>query len=457
MKQLFSDCAVIVDAHSEYPLGYVAVDGDTIVEVGEGRPRPELVLWADHHERMPGMTIMPGFVSAHTHLFQSLLRGISTDQNLEGWLSHDIWPNVERFSPRDFRLAATSGLLENLRSGVTSVLENHYVHTDPINIDNVCQAFADTGMRGLIARGGVDRDGQSSEEQANRYTEDRSVYRREFERFFDAWHGAAQGRIRTECAIQTTWLASPQLCEEVAAIARDHEVGVHAHCAETRTSVRDTQRVYGMREVHFFDRAGLLNDRTQLVHCVWLDESERERLADTGTVVVSCPTSNAYLASGIADVPDYRRRGMPVALGADGPGSNNGQNMFETVKWAALLQRAKTCDATVLGEEDVLDMVWAGGARALGLEEHVGALRAGCLADIVALDTARPPYHGTANMRRAVVFSGSPDDVRHVWVNGRQVLHDGEPTLFDARGLDTEVETRMRQLNLRKTKEHDDE
>jgi cytosine/adenosine deaminase-related metal-dependent hydrolase len=175
---------------------------------------------------------------------------------------------------------------------------------------------------------------------------------------------------------------------------------------------------------------------------VWLDPDECALVAEAGATVVTCPTSNAYLASGPAPVSDLRALGVPVAIGCDGPASNNGQNMFEALKWSVLSDRLRTLDAERLSEVDALDMVWRGGARAVGMPDTLGAIRPGYLADLVTIDVESPGYSGSSTLRRGVVFAGTPADVRGVWVDGEQVVRDGEVLTADRHEIHTSMRRR---------------
>ncbi|MBD0860675.1 amidohydrolase family protein [Gordonia sp. zg691] len=440
MRTVFSGGAVIIDAHAEVPSGFVVVDDGVITDVGDGEATHDILSSADRTVDTTGRLVMPGFINAHCHLFQSMLRGLNkTTQCLEDWLANDIAPYTARLQPADLYLAATAGLLENLRSGVTTVLENQYVHHHPDNTDRVARAFRDIGIRGLIARGGVDVKVPGV---PNPRLETVDGFLDNVARFVSDWDGAANGRIRCEAAIQTTWLASGELCDRVGGFIADNRIGLHAHCAETRTSVASTIAGHGRREVPYFRDHGLIGPGTQLVHCVWIDPEECELIAELGATVVTCPTSNAYLASGPAPVSDLRALGVPVAIGCDGPGSNNGQNMFEAIKWSVLSDRLRTLDAGRLSEVDALDMAWRGGARAVGMEGRLGAVRAGHLADLVTLDVESPGYSGSSTLRRAVVFTGSPADVRDVWVDGIQVVRDSEVLTADRHDIHHEMRAR---------------
>jgi 5-methylthioadenosine/S-adenosylhomocysteine deaminase len=439
MRTVFAGGAIIVDAYTEMPSGFVVVDDGVITDVGGGEAARDIVESADRVVDTTGHLVMPGFINAHCHLFQSMLRGISTTRCLEDWLAHDIWPYTGRMQPADLYLAATAGLLENLRSGVTTVLENQYVHHHPDNTDSVARAFRDIGIRGLIARGGVDMDATGARTSRLEAIDE---YLYNVAEFVSTWDGAVGGRIRCEAAIQTTWLASRELCDQVGIYLADTGIGLHAHCAETQASVRSTVASHGLREVAYFRDHGLLSPRTQLVHCVWLDPDERELIAELGATVVTCPTSNAYLASGPAPVSDLRALGVPIAIGCDGPGSSNGQNMFEALKWSILSDRLRTLDAGRLSEIDALDMAWRGGARAVGMEDTLGALRPGYRADLVTLDIESPGYSGSSTLRRGLVFTGSPADIRDVWVDGDQVVRDGEVITVDRHDVHRSVRAR---------------
>ncbi|MFW0783573.1 amidohydrolase [Gordonia sp. CPCC 206044] len=439
MRTVFTGGSIIIDAFAEMPSGHVVVDDGVITAVGDGVAAGDLLATADRVVDTSGQAVMPGFINAHCHLFQAMLRGISTTHCLEDWLANDIWPYTARFEPDDMYLAATAGLIENLRSGVTTVLENQYVHHHPENTAHVARAFRDIGIRGLIARGGVDMDASGTRTSR---LESIDEYLDNVTSFVSDWDGAGGGRIRCEAAIQTTWLASPALCERVGAHLARTGLGLHAHCAETRTSVQSTLDSHGRREVDYFRDHGLVGPTTQLVHCVWLEPDERALIAELGSTVVTCPTSNAYLASGPAPVSELRSLGVPVAIGCDGPGSNNGQNMFEAVKWSVLSDRLRTLDASRLSEVDALDMAWRGGARAVGLPNDLGAIRVGYRADLVSIDIESPGYSGSSTLRRGVVFAGTPADVRGVWVEGTQVVDDGEVLTVDRRDIHRSMRVR---------------
>jgi len=183
---------------------------------------------------------------------------------------------------------------------------------------------------------------------------------------------------------------------------------------------------FGVRPIRWLYDLGVLNERWQLVHCVWLDEEEMDIIAQTGGTIIHNPVSNMYLASGIPKVTEWRKRNIPTALATDGPGSNNSQDMMEVLKFTACLQKVGTLDATALLPEDVLDMVYRGGARAMRLHEKIGRLAPGAYADVVLLNLQRPhiaPVHSPAS---ALVYNANGNDVDTVIVNGKIVVRNGK-------------------------------
>lgn len=444
---------VIATADQPPFAGWVSWSDGVITAVGEGAPSADVV--AAHREVVDarGCVVTPGFVNAHTHLFQTMLRGIRTDLCLEDWLDITIWPVIGRFTPEDFYVAALLGSVENLRSGATTVFENHYVHTSPENSHRVAAALADSGIRGTLFHGGTDR-GEALATIVGGQAVDSMVttsakYVNEVDELAAAWHGHDGGRISVGVAAQTAWLCTPDFCEDIAVYAGANGLNAHAHCAETERSVQGCLDDVGMREVEMFERSGLLRPGTSLAHCVWLDEREIAILAESGAAVSHCPVSNAYLGAGIAPIPDLLRSGARVALATDGPASNNRQDSFESLKWAVNIQKAKHADAAVLTDVQALEMAWAGGAAAIAQPGLLGVLRPGAHADVVITRIDSNFVAPVHDLVATLVFGSMPADVRDVFVAGRGVVRDGVCTTVDEAALRERASTRARELGLR--------
>jgi 5-methylthioadenosine/S-adenosylhomocysteine deaminase len=417
------------DAQRVLEPGYLFVDGRTIAALGEG-PAPEgLRQRAGSVIDAAGMAVMPGMVNAHTHLFQTFIRGLADDRPLLEWLKSAIWPVAQALQPEEAYLAALLGFVENLRGGATSVIDHQYIHTDPHNDDGVCRAAEEAGVRFLLARGWADMDYHPA------FMESPERIVAETRRLYERWHGAANGRIRVEFGPLIPWGCSDETMLRTHALAREWGVGTHIHVAETQEEVATNLEKRGNRHVEWLAELGVLGPDVQLVHSVWLDEGELDLLAEQGGVVVHCPVSNMYLASGVAPVVEMRRRGIPVALATDGPGSNNNQDMLEVLKTTALLHKVSRLDAMALLPEDVLEMACRDGAAAFGLPGEIGSLEAGKRADLVLVDLRSPfaaPVHSAPS---ALVYNVSYGSVDTVVVDGELLMRDKEILFLDEGAL----------------------
>ena len=418
--------------------GWVVVDGDRIVSVGSGSPpdgpAPGRMIDAT------GCAVMPGMVNGHTHLFQTFFRGLADDKPLLDWLRECIWPGAVHLDRESARLAALVGLVENLRSGATSVIDHQYVHIDEGIDDGVCAAADELGIRFLLARGWADRNYEPALMESAETVIERT------ERVRQHWHGHDGGRLRVELAPLIPWGCSDEAMVATVAEARSWGAGTHIHCAETAVEVDMSLEERGLRHVEWLDRLGVLGPDTQLAHGVWLDDGELDLVAERGAVVVHCPISNMYLASGVPPILEMRRRGISVALASDGPGSNNRQDLFEVLKATVLLQKVHHLDAIALQPEDAIRMACRGGAQAFGLPDEIGSLEPGRKADVVVVDLQSvfvAPVHRVAS---AIVFCATPADVTHVIVDGEVLIDDGVVSAIDEHALIAEAEAAAREV-----------
>lgn len=409
--------------------GYVFIRGERIAAVGAGAPPEGLAAQADETLVAAGQVVIPGLINAHTHLFQTFLRGLADDKPLLRWLEAAIWPGALAMTEADFYLAALLGFVENLRCGATSVLSQHYIQTSTRNMDMVAEAAQRSGARARLARGYADRDPyypafQEATEQVLRETE----------RLVRMWNKPGS-RVRVEFGPLIPWACRGEGLQKIARLARDWDIGVHIHLDETRPEVQMSLDEHGVRPARWLADLGVMDERWQLVHCVWLDEEEMDLVAQAGSTIVHCPVSNMYLASGTPKVLDWRKRGIPVALATDGPGSNNSQDMLEVLKYTACLQKVDQLDATALLPHEVLEMAWAGGARAMGLAGEIGRLAPGALADVTLVRLDRPHIAPVHSAQSALVYNANGNDVDTVIVNGQVLVRGGRHTTVDEAGL----------------------
>ena len=405
--------------------GWVHVVDDTIVATGAGDAPAAIVDAAERVVDASGAAVMPGMTNAHTHLFQTFFRGLADDKPLLDWLRKCIWPGAVHLDADAGYLAGLCGMVENLRTGATSVLDHHYVHVDDAIDDAVLQSAEDAGVRYMLARGWADRNYPPEMQESPEQVMTHAAGLR------DRWHGRDNGRIRIELAPLLPWGCTDDAMTETVAKTREWGAGTHIHIAESEEEVRLNIEERGTRHVEWLDELGLLGPDMQFAHSVWLDDNELDLIAASGASVVSCPVSNMFLASGVPRILDMRARNINVALASDGPGSNNRQDMFEVLKSTVLLQKVHHLDAMALLPGDSIEMACRGGAKAFGHEDQTGMLAAGRKADLVIVDLNSIFLAPVHSVESALVFNASPANVTHVMVDGRMLIDEGDVTFVD--------------------------
>lgn len=384
-----------------------------------------------------GMLAMPGLINAHTHLFQTFMRGLGEGLPLYEWLKKMIWPISIAMQPEDFYYAALLGCVEALKGGTTTIVDNHYIHCDPFSADLVIEAMRTSGIRGVLARG-----------YANRYyhpaiLEDMDTIKRELMRLLNTWHGICGGRITICPAPLSPVRCTPDLFRWTGDFALENDLMLHTHNAETQTIREETCREYGLSNVRFLKSVNMLHARTNLVHSVKVDEEEMELIRDVGAHVVYCPISNMYLGSGIAPISEFLRKQINVAAASDGPASNNAQNMFETIKVGACLQRAALEDANAVTVEQTIRMATANGGIALG-NPNIGTLEEDKQADIILLDLKGAHMRPLHSYGATIAYCAQAADVDTVFVAGKMLVRNKSVLCVDEQALIAECEKRIR-------------
>jgi 5-methylthioadenosine/S-adenosylhomocysteine deaminase len=256
-------------------------------------------------------------------------------------------------------------------------------------------------------------------------------------RLYERWQGAADGRIGIAFGPLAPWRCSDETMRQTVALARDWGVPTHIHVAEAQDEVEMLLKRNGQRHIEWLHGLDTLGPDVHLVHSVWVNDAELDQIAASGAVVVHCPVSNMYLASGIAPIRQMLDRSIPVALGSDGPASNNSQDLLEVLKTTVLLSKVSSGDATALLPLDALRMLTTAGARLLQRTD-LGSLTPGSKADLTIVDlnnTRAMPVHRADS---ALVYNASGPDVHTVIVDGQILLDNGRITVIDEESLLTE-------------------
>lgn len=441
MKLLIKNPWIVTmnDAYEIIRDGYVLLEDDRIREVGGDAGRMEaLAREADKTLEAGDKILMPGMVNAHSHMFQTFMRGLADDKPLFQWLSEEIWPFSAMMTEEDFYYAGLIACLENLKTGATSVIDQHYIYTSLNNGDKVFEAMRDAGIRGNLCRC------FANIEYKEEFREKDDVIVDDIRRLQSVWGGKDNGRLSLSVGPINPWGVSSELFVRTKALSKELGLKFQVHTAETRDVVERTAGMHeGLRNVEFFDSLGILDEDTQMAHSVWLDDHEMQIIADKKPQVVHCPVANMYLASGVARIPELLKMGNPVALATDGPGSNNNEDMLSTLKYTACLHKIHTLNAQVIYPRDVLTMATRGGAFAMGMEREMGQVAPGMKADLILVDWKKPHIAPVHKADSALVYNANGNDVDTVIVNGEIVVQGKKSTKVDEAALIDECQKRI--------------
>ena len=396
------------------------VEGD--LSIKDGRIAAIAPQISDAHEttiHARGGYVLPGFVQTHIHLCQTLFRGFADDLPLMDWLRKRVWPMEAAHTPRTLRSAVHLATTELLASGTTSVLTMETVH----DTDVVFEAVAESGLRATIGKCMMDAKDPGAPVPA-RLQEDTQRSIDESIALRKRWDGAENGRLRAAFAPRFAVSCSRELLESVAGLSSADRVLVHTHASESRDEIAIVKQISGgLTNLRYLASLGLATPHLCVAHCVHVDEGEQELMADRDVKVMHCPGSNLKLGSGIAPVPEMRARGITVSLGADGAACNNRLDMFEEMRLAGILQAMRK-QPGVLPARDVLWMATRAGAETLGLDDQIGSLEIGKLADVIVVDRDRPHIAPGPDPYSSLVYAARGSDVRTTIVDGTILVDD---------------------------------
>lgn len=389
--------------------------------------------------------VAPGFVNAHTHSPDNLIRGSAPNLPLELWSLHSAAGREGR-TPREVYLAALLGCIELMTTGTATVLDHIRFSPapDPECLDAVAQAYRDSGLRAVIAPVVADRAVVETMplDPADLPPPDAQGYGRTaampgpeqvrlVEAFIARWHGH-QGRIHGAIGPSGPQRCSDALLELAGDVSARRDVPLHMHVLETKAQREMGLRLYGAGMIAHLDRQGLLTRRTQLVHLLWTEPGDLEIVARTGAAVIHNPVSNAKLGSGVCRLPALLRLGIPVGLGTDSACCNDSNNLLETAKWTALLHNLQSPEpADWIGPETALALATRRGAAALGLGQVTGAIAPGLAADLTLFRLHSPAFVPLCDPVRQLVQCETGAAVDTVLVAGQPVLEAGRCARID--------------------------
>lgn len=382
-----------------------------------------------------GLAIIPGAVNCHGHAWQSLLKGIADDRRFEDWRDTVLYPFSERLDERGIYAGALFAFAEAVLAGTTTTVDFFYLHDDGNdNALEVVRAARAIGIRLVLARAFYDPEAATG--APRRYREPPADAARrciELARACDEFE-----RVTVQPAPHSLHAARPETIGAALDVARRLGCPCHLHLAEARYERDQVRQRYGTTPVRLLEREGLLDDRLVAIHAVWIDPEEMDSIAERGAGVVHCPAANAFLGDGIALIPEMLARGVRVALGPDGGCANNRQSVFDEMRAASLLAKARLRDGAALDAPTAFRLGTSAGADLLGVPS--GAIAPPRLADLVGIrldDLSLTPRSG---LERHLVHSMQPTAVAKVMIGGEVVVDDGRLARIDPSEVRARVE-----------------
>lgn len=388
----------------------------------------------------PDFILIPGFVQTHIHLCQTLFRGLADDLELLDWLQYKIFPFEAAHSKESIRASAQLGLAELVRSGTTTILDMGSIN----HSDVVFEELQKSGIRAFHGKAMMDINNvfpKLSEKTADAIESSRQLAK--------AFHNSSDGRIKYAFAPRFLLSCTDELLKESNNLVKDFPESVfHTHASENRSELETVRQRCGRNNIEHFEEIEILNDRSCIAHCIWLNDNEVNLMKNRKSRVLHCPSSNLKLASGIANIPRYLKEGINVSLGADGAPCNNFLDIFVEMRLASLIQKP-IHGPQAMDAKTVFELATIEGAKALHLENQIGSIEVGKKADLVliylnqihnSLDDSKESLYSK------IVYSCDHSNVHSVMIDGKWVYSNKAPVNFDEKEVISNAKSELKKL-----------
>jgi 5-methylthioadenosine/S-adenosylhomocysteine deaminase len=445
---------------NDFPQADVLVDGTKIVAVGpdlEVEPSPDLEIIDG-----AGKLVMPGLINAHLHSPANFLKGALDDYPLEIFMLYEVPPMGDTpSSARVYYLRSILGAVEMLKLGITAVHDDAFFNPTPQPelIDAVMGAYRDAGIRATVA---VNEPNIVEYEKfpflADLLPEDVKQRMRQaplhsgaellaiYDDFLARWHGAEHGRLMCSVSCSAPQRVTREYLQQLTDLSRTRDLPFNIHILETRLQRVLGQEKYGKSLVRYVADLGCLDERKLVIHSVWVDDHDIALMAQSGCTIAHNPISNLKIGSGVMPFRTLRNAGIPIAIGTDEATVDDTANVWTAAKAVGLAQKVMTPyweHWPKAGE--ILDCVFAGGARSMNLSGKIGRVAPGCEADLILVDLDTIAFTPMNDIKRQLVYCENGSSVRTTMVAGRIVMRDGKLLTVDEAALRAEIREAMRE------------
>ena len=407
--RLYNAKILTMEKHKDVFEGEIWIKNEKIAYLGETKKLQAqitgdfpMIHW-DLELDCGGNLLMPGFKNAHTHSAMTFLRSYADDLPLAEWLNEKVFPLESKLTYEDIYQLTKLAILEYLSSGITSIFDMYLIP------DAVAEACSNLGMR-CVLTSGLNRMNSSIEQQEQEYLK---------------WNKKSNPLISYLLGFHAEYTCSQEQIYRMSQLARKYRAPVYMHMAETRQEVEDCKKRTGLTPARYLDTMGIFEYGGGAFHCVHMTPEDCEVFRRRRLHVITNPSSNLKLASGIAPIAEFEKYKIPVAIGTDGPGSNNCLDMFREMFLVAGLSKVVSQDASAVGAERVLRMATVHGAKAMHLF-RADVLAKGKLADLILIDLHQPNMQPSDNIISNLVYSANKSNVLMTMINGRILYRNGE-------------------------------
>lgn len=397
----------------------VWVDGNKIVYIGKAKND---VTTFEREIDLNGNLLMPSFKNSHTHSAMTFGRSFSDDMPLQEWLYDKIFPLEALLTGDDIYKLSRLAFLEYLTSGISACFDMYYFPED------MAKASIDTGFRTVMC-GAINNFKESLELLEEYYNK------------YNNYHEL----ISYKLGFHAEYTTSKELMQGIAKLAKKYKAPVYMHSSETMSEVQECIHTYNLSPTQLFDKLGLFDFGGGAFHSVWIDEKDMKIYKKRGVYASINTGSNCKLASGVAPVEQMHKMGVKLALGTDGPSSNNALDMFREMYMTCALQKIKNRDASSMDANEVLKMATVGSARCMGLDD-CDVIDIGKKADLIVIDLHRPNMQPIHNITKNLVYSGSKENVKLTMVNGKILYENGKFPTLDVEQIYKEADEVVRRI-----------
>lgn len=426
-----------------YDPGYIEIEGDRISGIGSGSASMSADLVID----AAGGIVLPGLIDSHIHTPESLLRGLAQDVPEKDWMHKTLGPIIRNMTPDDWIIGAKLCVLEALTSGTTTFCDYAY------NMNKIIEeVHKPSGVRANVCTT-INEFEQGKRSAAELYEFDSGAGEKKFKdgvKLVKDWHGKLDGRITCLYGPQAADMMSSELLLKVKEKAIEDGVLIHMHIAQGNRERKQMEARYGKSTIEYLMSIDFIDSNLIAVHCHDASEEELHTLAQNGGRMVGCPGSIGLIDGVVPPLHSFVQAGGVAALGSD-QGPPDGSNMFVQMRYAAILNKIKHRDPTVLPAEQVFRMVTIDAARCHGLDKTIGSLEVGKKADIIILKpdvpNLVPILSGTVkNVIPNLVYNATGAEVQDVIINGKIVKQDGVVLTMNEKEIVTGAQKAAEQL-----------